>query len=68
MRRVVIKGFVQDTECLAIKNYDFRWVLYTAKHRQLVVTALNPKEEIMAEVNKPDGAVPGRSGMRTFSG
>ncbi len=28
---VVMKGYVQDIESLAIKNDDFRQVLYTAK-------------------------------------
>jgi hypothetical protein len=27
-----MKGFVQDIESLAIKNEEFRRVLYTAKH------------------------------------
>src|SRR5450759_386627 len=50
----VMKGFVQDIEDLAIKNEEFRRVLYTAKHCQLVVMALKPKEEIGAEVHKLD--------------
>ena len=49
-----MKGFVQDIEGLAVKNDDFRQVLYTAKHCQLVVMALEPKEEIGAEVHKLD--------------
>lgn len=49
-----MKGFVQDIESLAIQNDDFRRVLYTAKHCQLVVMALKPKEEIGAEVHKLD--------------
>jgi mannose-6-phosphate isomerase-like protein (cupin superfamily) len=49
-----MKGFVQDIERLAIKNEEFRRVLYTAKHCQLVVMALQPKEEIGAEVHKLD--------------
>jgi len=53
-RGVVMKGFVQDIGDLAIKNDDFRRVLYTAKNCQLVVMALKPKEEIGAEVHKPD--------------
>jgi hypothetical protein len=44
-RGVVMKGFVQDIEGLAIKNNEFRRVLYTAKDCQLVVMALKPKEE-----------------------
>ena len=50
----VMKGFVQDIESLAVKNDDFRQVLYTAKHCQLVVMALKPKEEIGAEVHTLD--------------
>jgi len=49
-----MKGFVQDIEDLALKNDEFRRVLYTAKHCQLVVMALKPKEEIGAEVHKLD--------------
>ena len=49
-----MKGFVQDSEGLAIKNEEFRRVLYTAKHCQLVVMALKCKEEIGAEVHKLD--------------
>ena len=49
-----MKGFVQDLEGLAVKNADFRRVLYTAKHCQLVLMALEPQEEIGAEVHKLD--------------
>ncbi len=46
-----MKGFVQDIEGVAVANDEFRRVLYTAKHTQLVVMALKPKEEIGAEVH-----------------
>ena len=49
-----MKGFVQDIEGLAVKNTQFRRVLYTAKHCQLVLMALMPKEEIGAEVHTLD--------------
>ena len=50
-----MKGFVQDIDGLAVKNNEFRRVLYTATYCQLVVMALKPKEEIGAEVhNKLD--------------
>ena len=49
-----MKGFVQNIEDIALKNEEFRRVLYTAKHCQLVVMALKPKEEIGAEVHKLD--------------
>ena len=37
---VAMSGFVQDIESLAVKNDEFRRVVYTAKHCQLVVMAL----------------------------
>ena len=49
-----MKGFVQNIEDIAVKNEDFRQVLYTARNCQLVVMALKPKEEIGAEVHKLD--------------
>jgi hypothetical protein len=49
-----MKGFVQDIEDLAVKNDEFRRGLYTARHRQLVVMALTPNEEIGAEVHTLD--------------
>src|SRR5450759_948792 len=49
-----MKGYVQNIESIAVKNNDFRQVLYTAKNCQLVIMALKPKEEIGAEVHKLD--------------
>src|SRR5512133_2480702 len=49
-----MKGFVQDIEELAVQNAEFRRVLYTAKHCQLVVMALKPGEEMGAEVHTLD--------------
>ena len=49
-----MKGFVQDIESLTVENAEFRRVLYTAKHCQLVLMALKPKEEIGAEVHELD--------------
>jgi len=49
-----MKGFVQDIEGLAIKNDEFRRVLYTAQHCQLVLMSLKPREEIGAEVHTLD--------------
>ena len=45
---------MKDIEGLAVKNDEFRQVLYTTKNCQLVVMALKPKEEIGAEVHKLD--------------
>ena len=49
-----MKGFVQDIERLTVGNDDFRRVLYTAKHCQLVLMALKPGEAIGMEVHKLD--------------
>jgi mannose-6-phosphate isomerase-like protein (cupin superfamily) len=49
-----MKGYVQDIEAIATANRDFRQVLYTAQHCQLVVMALKPQEDIGAEVHKLD--------------
>ena len=37
-----MKGFVDDIEELTGENDDFRRVLYTGKHMQLVLMALQP--------------------------
>ena len=49
-----MKGFVQDIEGLAVRNDEFRRVLYTARHCQLVVMSLKPGEEIGSEVHQLD--------------
>jgi len=46
-----MKGFVDDIETLTEDNGDFRRVLYTGKHLQLVLMALQPGEEIGSEVH-----------------
>ena len=53
-KEVAMKGFVKDIERLAVENDEFRRVLYTAKHSQLVLMALKPGEEIGMEVHKLD--------------
>ncbi|MEQ1694247.1 MAG: cupin domain-containing protein [Hyphomicrobiaceae bacterium] len=47
-----MKGFIDDIEDLAEENADFRRVLYTGKHLQLVLMALEPGEEIGEETHK----------------
>ena len=49
-----MRGFVQNIDDMAKSNGDFRRVLYTAKHSQLVLMALKPSEEIGEEVHKLD--------------
>lgn len=48
------KGYLQDIEARTLANTDFRRVLYTAKHCQLVVMALLPKEDLGEEVHQLD--------------
>ncbi len=47
-----MKGFVGDIEKLTTENTDFRRVLYTGKHLQLVLMTLAPGEEIGEEVHE----------------
>lgn len=47
-------GYVKDISTIAEANYDFRQVLYTAKHSQLVVMSIPPGGEIGAEVHTLD--------------
>lgn len=47
-----MKGFVANIETLTEKNSDFRRVLYTGKHLQLVLMAIQPGEEIGEEVHE----------------
>jgi mannose-6-phosphate isomerase-like protein (cupin superfamily) len=47
-------GFVQNIETLALDNNDFRRVLFTARHCQLVVMSLKPGEDIGLEVHELD--------------
>ena len=47
-----MKGFKSNIEKDTLKNKNFRKVLYTSAHSQLVLMTLKPKEEIGAEVHK----------------
>lgn len=46
-----MKGFNTNIEGDTLANDDFRRVLYTAKHSQLVLMSLQPKEEIGLETH-----------------
>ncbi len=47
-----MKGFNANIEKDTLENNNFRKVLYTAKHCQLVLMSLKPKEEIGMEVHE----------------
>jgi mannose-6-phosphate isomerase-like protein (cupin superfamily) len=46
------RGYAVDLEKVTKRNANFRRVLYTAEHSQLVLMSLKPKEEIGAEIHK----------------
>jgi mannose-6-phosphate isomerase-like protein (cupin superfamily) len=46
-----MKGYHDNIETLTSANSDFRRVLYTGKHLQLVLMTLQPGEEIGSEVH-----------------
>lgn len=46
------KGYKENIEELTLENDNFRRVLYTAEHCQLVAMSLLPGEEIGSEVHK----------------
>ena len=47
-----MKGFIENIENLTKENSNFRKVLYTSKHSQLVLMSLKPMEEIGMETHK----------------
>lgn len=49
-----MNGFVINIEEASIENNNFRKVLYTAPHSQLVVMSLGPNEDIGEEVHDLD--------------
>ena len=49
---ISLKGYVVAIEKETKKNTDFRRVLYTGKHSQLVLMSLKPSEEIGEETHE----------------
>jgi len=49
-----MKGYNANIEKLTLENTNFRQVLYTSKHSQLVLMSLKPREEIGEEVHDVD--------------
>lgn len=49
-----MKGFIDNIEKDTLANENFRKVLYTAKHLQLVLMSVKPQEEIGEEVHEVD--------------
>lgn len=49
-----MNGYVTNIEKQSVENKDFRKVLYTGPHSQLVVMSVKPGEDIGLEVHKVD--------------
>lgn len=49
-----MKGYVENIEKLTLENENFRRVLYTARHSQLVLMSLKPGEDIGEEIHDVD--------------
>ena len=49
-----MKGYITNIEQATKENTDYRRVLYTAKHSQLVLMNVRPGEEIGEEVHEVD--------------
>src|SRR3989339_392221 len=47
-----MKGFCQNIEKVTLENTNFRKVLYSGQHSQLVLMSLKPLEEIGLEVHE----------------
>jgi mannose-6-phosphate isomerase-like protein (cupin superfamily) len=45
-------GYLQNIEEITLKNENFRQVLFTSQHVQLVVMSLKPGEEIGLEIHQ----------------
>ncbi len=56
-------GYVINIEAATLKNDNFRKVLHTAQHSQLVVMSLLPGEDIGAEVHDLDQFIRFESGQ-----
>ncbi len=47
-----MKGYYDNIETATLKNENFREVIFTGQHQQLVLMALKPKEEIGLEIHE----------------
>jgi len=57
-----MSGYLAQIEKEAIENSNFRKVLFTAKHSQLVIMSLNPSEDIGEEIHHLDQFIRVESG------
>jgi hypothetical protein len=59
-----MSGYVVNIEDVTAANVDYRRVLFTAKHTQLVLMNLKPGEEIGEEVHELDQFIRIEAGRR----
>lgn len=57
-----MKGYIVEIEAATLKNGNYRQVLFTAQHCQLVLMSLKPGEEIGEEVHELDQFIRFESG------
>lgn len=57
-----MKGYVANIETISLENENFRKVVYTATHCQLVVMSLKPGEDIGQEAHELDQFIRCESG------
>lgn len=58
-----MNGYVANIEEETLENADYRRVVYTGKHSQLVLMVLKPGEEIGNEVHEVDQFIRVETGM-----
>lgn len=58
-----MKGYITNIEQATVENTDYRRVLYTSKHSQLVLMSLRPREEVGEEVHDLDQFIRIEAGM-----
>jgi len=51
LKQINMNGYVDNIEKLSLENNNFRKVLYTTKHSQLVLMSLKPGEDIGEETH-----------------
>lgn len=62
-----MKGYVVDMEKETLENTNYRKVLYTAKHSQLVVMSIEPGDEIGLETHDLDQFIRFEAGKGTVT-
>lgn len=56
-------GYITNIEHETLNNNNYRKVIYTAKHSQLVLMSIKPKEEIGEEIHNADQFIRIESGQ-----